>query len=76
MDTDGYTFPYVTGWAHDPNGAAPEQVVRDTGQRVLAAANTVLAATQPHAETDVVDVELAQHIAASTAATTDLRDRA
>jgi len=50
LDTGGYTFPYVTGWAagaDSPGGASPETVVRLTGQRVLTATRTVLAATQP-----------------------------
>ncbi len=50
LDTGGYTFPYVTGWAagaDSSGGASPEAVVRLTGQRVLTATSTVLAATQP-----------------------------
>ena len=42
-----YTFPYVTGWASEVDRAEPERVVRETGTRVLAAARTVLAVTQP-----------------------------
>jgi len=45
--TGDYTFAYVTGWAAGVDGAKPEQVVRDTGQRVLGAARTVLAVTAP-----------------------------
>jgi len=45
--TDDYTFPYVTGWAAGITGTTPEQAVRDTAGRVLAAARTVLAATAP-----------------------------
>lgn len=38
---------YVTGWAAGVDGTKPEQVVRGTGHRVLTAARTVLAATDP-----------------------------
>lgn len=47
MNTNDYTFAYVTGWAANVDGAEPEKVVRYTGQRVLHATRTVLAATQP-----------------------------
>ncbi|HEX2810218.1 MAG TPA: hypothetical protein VHN80_28970, partial [Kineosporiaceae bacterium] len=39
LPTDDYTFAYVTGWAAGVDRAEPERVVRDTGVRVLAAAN-------------------------------------
>jgi len=47
LSTDDYTFAYVTGWAGSVDGTEPEQVVRDTGQRVLTATRTVLAVTAP-----------------------------
>ncbi len=47
LPTGDYTFAYVTGWAAGVDGTQPEQVVRDTGQRVLGAARTVLAVTAP-----------------------------
>ena len=46
MDTGGYTFPYVLGWASDVPGHAPEDVVRITGERVLSAARWILSATE------------------------------
>jgi len=45
LATDDYTFPYVTGWAAGIAGIPPEQAIRDTAGRVLAAARTVLAVT-------------------------------
>ncbi|RZS91591.1 DNA primase-like protein [Motilibacter rhizosphaerae] len=75
LDTDGYTFAYVAGWAAGRDAADPEQVVRGTAQRVLSAAGTVLAATQPD-QAQVVGDELAEHVAASTAAADDLLARA
>lgn len=41
-DTDAYTFDYVTGWASRVAGQEPPDVVRATGERVLATARTVL----------------------------------
>jgi hypothetical protein len=43
LDSGGYTFPYVTGWASSIPGQPPEDVVRATGQRVLAATRWILA---------------------------------
>jgi DNA primase len=45
LDSSSYTFPYVAGWAGTVDSAAPETVVRATGERVLAAARIILAAT-------------------------------
>jgi DNA primase len=59
LATDDYTFAYVAGWAADADHARPEDVVRDTGTRVLTAARTILAATNPEPE---VDVDLAAHV--------------
>jgi len=47
MDTGGYSFPYVAGWA----GADPLSAVRATQRRVAVAARVVLAAS-PAATTD------------------------
>jgi len=57
LPTGDYTFAYVTGWAAGVDGAQPEQVVRDTGQRVLGAARTVLAVTAAET-TPTADVSL------------------
>jgi DNA primase len=46
LDSGGYTFPYVAGWAGSVDATTPETVVRATGQRVLTAAHVILAATQ------------------------------
>ena len=47
LDSGQYTFRYVTGWATQAAGdQAPEQVVRATGQRVIDAADVILAHTQ------------------------------
>jgi DNA primase len=45
LSTDSYSFPYVTGWAGGVAGSTPEQVVTDTGQRALRAADYVLGRT-------------------------------
>ncbi len=66
LDTGGYTFPYVTGWAagaDSSGGANPETVVRLTGQRVLTATRTVLTATQPD-DAEVVEPSLAARVQA------------
>ena len=50
LDSGQYTFRYVTGWATQAAGdQTPEQVVRATGQRVIEAADLILAHTQPDA---------------------------
>ncbi len=48
LDASQYTFRYVTGWASQAAGdLTPEQVVRATGQRVIAAVDKILAHTKP-----------------------------
>ena len=48
LDSGQYTFRYVTGWASQAAGdTSPEQVVRATGQRVIDAADLILAHTRP-----------------------------
>lgn len=50
LDSGQYTFRYVTGWATQAAGdQTPEQVLRATGQRVIDAADLILAHTQPDA---------------------------
>lgn len=46
LDTGAYTFAYVAGWASEVDGAAVDEVVRGTANRVLAAAKVVLAGTE------------------------------
>ena len=46
LDSSAYTFPYVAGWAGSVDSVQPETVVRATGERVLAAARVILAATE------------------------------
>jgi len=46
LDSAAYTFPYVAGWAGTVDVVTPETVVRATGERVLAAARIILAATE------------------------------
>lgn len=75
LDTGGYTFAYVTGWAAGVDGAVPEQVVRDTGQRVLTAARTVLAATDPDS-VPTVHGPLAFRVQAGVERTTAAREHA
>ena len=58
MDTSQYTFSYVAGWA--AQAATPEHgieaVVAETGARVIATADTILAHTKPaDLETGLVD---------------------
>ena len=57
--TDGYSFPYVAGWAGAVDPHQPETVVRATADRVLRAARTVLATTQP---ADPADIEALQRL--------------
>ena len=58
LDTSQYTFNYVAGWA--TQAATPEHgieaVVAETGARVIATADTILAHTKPaDLETRLVD---------------------
>lgn len=62
LSTDRYTFPYVTTWAAGAGGKEPEDVVRETGARVLSAARAVLAATPSDAP--LVDPALAEQVQA------------
>ncbi len=56
LDSGQYTFRYVTGWATQAGGdQTPEQVVRATGQRVIEAADLILAHSQPDAVRTVGD---------------------
>lgn len=42
MDPDGYTIPYVAGWASSVEGMEPGEVIRQVGERVRAVACGVL----------------------------------
>ena len=72
LPTDDYTFAYVAGWAASVDGDQPERVVRDTGQRVLTATRTVLAATG----TDTTDPALADRVQAGAERTATARQHA
>ena len=50
--TDGYSFPYVAGWAGAVDPHQPETVVQATADRVLRAAREVLAVTSPASPQD------------------------
>ena len=75
LDTEGYTFAYVTGWAASVDRERPEQVVRDTGQRVLSAARTVREATAPEAS-PTADSSLATRVSAGAERTAAAREHA
>jgi hypothetical protein len=52
LDASQYTFNYVAGWALEAAGRSQDtlsidQVVRNTGERVIAAAHRILSHTQP-----------------------------
>ena len=50
LDASQYTFNYVAGWAHQaatPDGPSVEEIVKATGQRVIAATDRILQTTQP-----------------------------
>jgi hypothetical protein len=50
LDSSQYTFNYVTGWASQASGTlTTDQVVRATGERVIAAVDQILSQTQPAA---------------------------
>jgi hypothetical protein len=42
LDTSGYTVPYIASWASAVEGKTPTEVVQATGERVRAAAVTIL----------------------------------
>lgn len=75
MDTEGYSFPYVTGWAAGPDGTADvDDVLAASAERVLAAAAALLAeldvaeatpATDPRAAGMQVSAERSADQAAS-----------
>jgi len=60
LDSAQYTFSYVAGWALQAVTAdhGLDDVLRSTAQRVLAAAATILQATQPAPEPTVTDEAL------------------
>jgi DNA primase len=67
LPTDDYTFPYVTSWAVDVDSARPEDVVEQTGERVMRTAARVLEFLEPlalHTER-AVTADANQHNAAS-----------
>jgi len=76
LATDDYTFGYVTGWAADVADADPGQVVRATGQRVLAAARAVLAVTQPDTTSSPADTSLQARVQAGAERTPTRRQHA
>jgi DNA primase len=43
MNTSGYSWPYVTSWAGSDQRARPQETIRATGTRIVAAANTIAA---------------------------------
>lgn len=48
LDSSQYTFNYVTGWASRASGTlTTDQVVRATGERVIAAVDQILSHTLP-----------------------------
>ena len=56
LDASQYTFNYVAGWAVEAAGRSGDlhsvdEVVRSTGERVIAAAHRILSHTQPATET-------------------------
>ena len=82
LDSSGYTFPYVAGWAGQVSGQTAENVVRTTGQRVLATARDILTAlplalSDPglRQEADQARV-LSERTAAATTCTERIRERA
>ena len=75
LATDDYTFAYVTGWAGSVDGTEPEQVVRDTGQRVLTATRTVLAVTAPES-VPTADASLAARVQTGALRTAAVRGHA
>lgn len=71
LDAGQYTFNYIAGWAFEAAGIRQDalsidQVVRNTGERVIAAAHRILAHTQP-ATNPAVDATGADAVALSAA---------
>lgn len=50
LDSSVYTFPYVTTWADGVQGQTAQDVVRSTGERVLAAARQITSAIAAHTD--------------------------
>ena len=67
LDSGQYTFTYVAGWAEQAQKAAPPgtslaDIVSATGSRVIHAADTILAATQPPSVIDQLIDEMATQV--------------
>lgn len=67
LDSGQYTFTYVAGWAEQAQKAAPPgtslaDIVSATGSRVIHAADTILAATQPPSVIDQLTDEMATQV--------------
>jgi DNA primase len=75
MSPDGYTFPYVAGWAEEIHGDNSD-VVRATGTRVLTAARDILQCLEPATEPPTHEHRLTDRAARGQLATTALRRRA
>jgi hypothetical protein len=79
VDASQYTFNYVVGWAQTAatDGQLVEDIVRRTGERVIAIADKILARTQPAPgpDDDAIDALAAQTIPATSAATSITRGR-
>jgi DNA primase len=75
MSPDGYTFPYVAGWAEEVPGDNSD-VVRATGTRVLTAARVILQRIEPVTEPPTDEHRLTDRAAQGQLATTALRRRA
>ena len=75
--TDGYSFPYVAGWAGAVDPHQPETVVQATADRVLRAAREVLAIASPASAHDQQALETtARRARAGVVAAEDLADGA
>ncbi len=67
LDSGQHTFTYVAGWAEQAQKAAPPgtslaDIVSATGSRVIHAADTILAATQPPSVIDQLTDEMATQV--------------